>query len=445
MFSVAGVASAAPSPSLPDTSTLDRKSDKCLLMLTEYFNSNVHFQKTSFYTCVTGGPGESWLTVTNGRPTLWKATFSIPAALPPAGWSLWLSLTVLTLVAIAALATVGVSVWDTLTVGTSGAMNDKVRTLELWGCVCFICGIFHDSDGIYETLGDSSCGWFTYSSDRDSVLSSGHRKPCRVPGGNHTLLRSLLLLCMFPRHRRCRSGTLAEHHRSGNGRKRREMQFFKLNQRMRGVTYICRVRNYGFKQTAVFSVYPSFLLCLPLLLFGNSGLEPRRWFGHCVCSRWRPGGNGQARDADLKPPPEMELLVGQRETKRGLKLGKKGSAALKKDDLVGSKMHSPSKKTSHSVAGLWPCWSAGADVCVGLHLRCKVACCGRRRAGVPVFPDSSGRRCPPPGWVNGSVSTTPLCGNARRSPTPHCHTNMTTGFQRGAWGIIFHFYTRWEN
>lgn len=110
--------------------------------------------------------------------------------------------------------------------GTSGAMNDKVRTLEhLWGCVYFICGIFQDTDGIYETLGASSCGWFTYSSDRDSVLSSGHRKPCRVPGDNHTLLRSLLLLCTFLRHRRCRSGTLPEHHHSGNGRKRGEMQF----------------------------------------------------------------------------------------------------------------------------------------------------------------------------------------------------------------------------
>lgn len=136
------------------------------------------------------------------------------------------------------------------------------------GDVCVLSvGFFTRVMGFMKPSVLSFCGWFTYSSDRDSVLSSGRRKPCRVPGGNHTLLRSLLLLCTFPRHRRCRSGTLAEHHCSGNGRKRGETQFLKLNQRMRGVTYICRVRNYGFKQRAVFqsslsSYFASHSCCL---------------------------------------------------------------------------------------------------------------------------------------------------------------------------------------
>lgn len=93
-----------------------------LLTSTDPFNSNLHFQGTSF-TCVTGGPGVSWLTVTDGCPTLWNATLPVPAVLPPAGWMLLSSITVLTLVAFAALAAVGVSLWNTLPVRTSVGMT----------------------------------------------------------------------------------------------------------------------------------------------------------------------------------------------------------------------------------------------------------------------------------------------------------------------------------
>lgn len=109
-----------------------------------------HFGPHFGFTCVTGGPGVPRLTVTDGRPALRKATLSVPAALPPAGRRLLLSLTVLTLVAFAALATVGVSVWDTLTVGTSGARNGRKRgQLSACGDLCFIC----------ESLRASFCCW----------------------------------------------------------------------------------------------------------------------------------------------------------------------------------------------------------------------------------------------------------------------------------------------
>lgn len=72
------------------------------------------------------------------------------------------------------------------------------------------------------------------------------------------------------------------------------------------------------------------------------------------------------------------------------------------------------------------CWCRCVCVCVCAHLLCRVVCCGRRTAGVPAFLDSLGHRCPPPGWVNGSVSAIPLCGKARRSPTPHCRTHTHT-------------------
>lgn len=77
--------------------------------------------------------------------------------------------------------------------------------------------------------------------------------------------------------------------------------------------------------------------------------------------------------------------------------------------------------------------SVCAIACVCAHLLRRVVCCGGRTADVPASPDSLGHRCPPPGWVNGSVSTAPLCGKARHSPTPHCHTHTKTGFQRGSY------------
>lgn len=124
MFSEAGGASAAPWPSLPDTWTLDMKWGEFLLTSTDPFDSNLHFPRTSF-TCLTGGPGVSWLTVTDGCPTLWNATLPVPAVLPSAGWRLLPSITVLTLVAFAALAAVGVSLWNTLPVRTSGGMTRR--------------------------------------------------------------------------------------------------------------------------------------------------------------------------------------------------------------------------------------------------------------------------------------------------------------------------------
>lgn len=112
-------------------------------------------------------------------------------------------------------------------------------------CVFYLC-IFPNSNVTYSVLCASPCCWFTYCSDRDSVLSSGHRKPCRVPEGNRTLLRSLLPLYTFSWHRHCRSDNLQEHHRSGNGRKLGEVQLLEAeSKRIRSVTYVCRVRKHS--------------------------------------------------------------------------------------------------------------------------------------------------------------------------------------------------------
>lgn len=63
--------------------------------------------------------------MTDGRPALRDATLPVPAVLPPAGRRLQPPITVLTLVAFAALATVGVSLWHTLTVRTSGGTTRR--------------------------------------------------------------------------------------------------------------------------------------------------------------------------------------------------------------------------------------------------------------------------------------------------------------------------------
>lgn len=110
-------------------------------------NSNLHFEQTSF-TCVAGGPGISWLTVTDGRPSLRNATFPVPAVLPPAGRRLQPSITILTLVAFAALATVGVSLWHTLTVRTSGGTTrrqDNEAPVEL----CVLSDYFGETVASY--------------------------------------------------------------------------------------------------------------------------------------------------------------------------------------------------------------------------------------------------------------------------------------------------------
>lgn len=142
MFLAAGGASAAPWPSPPDRWTLDMKRDQCLLTLTDSLLPIFIFTRAHF-TCVTGGPGVSWLTVADGCPALWNAAFPVPASLPPAGRRLLPSITVLTLVAFAALATVGVSLRQTLAVGTSGARKDKAwGQTGTCGGVCFTCACF---------------------------------------------------------------------------------------------------------------------------------------------------------------------------------------------------------------------------------------------------------------------------------------------------------------
>ncbi len=71
------------------------------------------------FTCVAGSSSVPWLTVADGLSSLWQTTFPVSAALPPAGRRLLLSITVLTLVAFAALAAVGLTFRHTLTMSTS--------------------------------------------------------------------------------------------------------------------------------------------------------------------------------------------------------------------------------------------------------------------------------------------------------------------------------------
>lgn len=70
-------------------------------------------------TFVTGGSGVPWLTVTHGLAALWHATLAVSTALPPAGRWLLPSVTVLALVAVAALASVGLALGHTHPVITS--------------------------------------------------------------------------------------------------------------------------------------------------------------------------------------------------------------------------------------------------------------------------------------------------------------------------------------
>lgn len=89
----------------------------CIISISSSYN--LHF------TCVTGGPGVPRLTVADGLSWLWHTTLPVSAALPPAGWWLLPSITVLTLVAFTALAAVGLTLRHTHTMNTSGVRGRK--------------------------------------------------------------------------------------------------------------------------------------------------------------------------------------------------------------------------------------------------------------------------------------------------------------------------------
>ena len=101
-----------------------RDTDETLMKILT-LNRSQWFPSFSFtlsrLTCVTGGSGEPGLTVADRLSNLWHATLPVSAALPPAGRRLLSSIAILTLLAFMTLTTVGLTLWHTHTLNTSGA------------------------------------------------------------------------------------------------------------------------------------------------------------------------------------------------------------------------------------------------------------------------------------------------------------------------------------